>query len=74
MKPVHIAFLGCGFITGVHSRHMRKMRRDVVRSYASRDAARAAERPPPPSFRVNACAADLCIIMRKQVPKMRLTQ
>ncbi len=43
MKPVHLAFLGCGFITGVHSRHLRKIRRDVVCSYASRDAARAAE-------------------------------
>lgn len=43
MKPVHLAFLGCGFITGVHSRHLRKLRREVVCSYASRDAARAAE-------------------------------
>ena len=43
MKPVHLAFLGCGFITGVHSRHLRKMRGDFVCSYASRDAARAAE-------------------------------
>lgn len=43
MKPVHLAFLGCGFITRVHSRHLRKMRRDVACSYASRDAARAAE-------------------------------
>jgi predicted dehydrogenase len=43
LKPVHLAFLGCGFITQVHSRHLRKMRRDFVCSYASRDAARAAE-------------------------------
>ncbi|MCH7824928.1 MAG: Gfo/Idh/MocA family oxidoreductase [Acidobacteria bacterium] len=43
MKPVHLAFLGCGFITRVHSRHLRTMRGDVVCSYASRDAARAAE-------------------------------
>ena len=43
MKPVHLAFLGCGFITRVHSRHLRTMRGDVVCSYASRDSARAAE-------------------------------
>ena len=43
MKPIHLAFLGCGFITRVHSRHLRKMRGDVVCSYASRNAARAAE-------------------------------
>lgn len=43
MKPVHVTFLGCGFITQVHSRHLRKMRGDIVCSYASRDAARAAE-------------------------------
>lgn len=41
MKPVHVAFLGCGFITRVHSRHLKKMSGDVVRSYASRDAAKA---------------------------------
>ena len=40
---MHIAFLGCGFITGVHSRHVRgALGGDVVRSYASRDGARAA--------------------------------
>jgi predicted dehydrogenase len=43
MTPVRIAFLGCGFITAVHSRHLRAPGADVVRSYASRDAARAAE-------------------------------
>jgi len=43
LKPVHLSFLGCGFITRVHSRHLRKMRSDVVCSYASRDPARAAE-------------------------------
>jgi predicted dehydrogenase len=43
LKPVHLAFLGCGFITRVHSRHLRKMRGDFVCSYASRDVARAAE-------------------------------
>ena len=39
--PVHIAFLGCGFITGVHSRHLRGRGCGVDRSYASRDAAKA---------------------------------
>jgi predicted dehydrogenase len=43
LKPVHLAFLGCGFITRVHSRHLRKLRDDFVCSYASRDGARAAE-------------------------------
>lgn len=43
VKPVHVAFLGCGFITRVHSRHLRKMRKDFVCSYASRDVAKAAE-------------------------------
>lgn len=38
---LHIAFLGCGFITQVHSRNLRSLRRDVVCSYASRDPARA---------------------------------
>lgn len=40
-EPLRIAFLGCGFITGVHSRHLRALRRDIVCSYASRDRARA---------------------------------
>jgi predicted dehydrogenase len=39
--PVRIAFLGCGFITHVHSRHLRSLKADVVTSYASRDKARA---------------------------------
>jgi predicted dehydrogenase len=39
--PLWIAFLGCGFITHVHSRHLRALRREVVCSYASREAARA---------------------------------
>ena len=43
MTPVRIAFLGCGFITAVHSRHLRALGADAVRSYASRDSARAAE-------------------------------
>jgi predicted dehydrogenase len=38
---VQIAFLGCGFITGVHSRHLRALRGDVVSRYASRDRARS---------------------------------
>jgi predicted dehydrogenase len=38
---VRIAFLGCGFITRVHSRHLRSLRPDVVCGYASRDAERA---------------------------------
>jgi UDP-N-acetyl-2-amino-2-deoxyglucuronate dehydrogenase len=40
-EPLRIAFLGCGFITGVHSRHLRRLGADVVRSYASRDRAKA---------------------------------
>ena len=40
-EPVHIAFLGCGFITGVHSRHLRRLGADARASYASRDAAKA---------------------------------
>jgi UDP-N-acetylglucosamine 3-dehydrogenase len=39
--PLRLAFLGCGFITGVHSRHLRSFRSDIVCSYASRDAAKA---------------------------------
>jgi UDP-N-acetylglucosamine 3-dehydrogenase len=39
-QPLRIAFLGCGFIAGVHSRHLRSFD-DVVRSYASRDKAKA---------------------------------
>ena len=39
--PLRIAFLGCGFITRVHSRNLRSLRPDIVCSYASRDRARA---------------------------------
>jgi predicted dehydrogenase len=39
--PLRIAFLGCGFITQVHSRHLRSFRRDISCGYASRDAAKA---------------------------------
>jgi predicted dehydrogenase len=42
-QPVHVAFLGCGFITRVHSRHLRALRGDVVWSYASRTPRKAAE-------------------------------
>jgi predicted dehydrogenase len=39
---VRIAFLGCGFITRVHSRHLKALRAIVAPSYASRDGAKAA--------------------------------
>jgi predicted dehydrogenase len=39
---VRIAFLGCGFITRVHSRHLKTLGDIIVPSYASRDAAKAA--------------------------------
>jgi predicted dehydrogenase len=40
-EPLRIAFLGCGFITRVHSRHLRALRAEVACSYASRDHGRA---------------------------------
>ncbi len=40
-EPLRIAFLGCGFITRVHSRHLKALGREVVCGYASRDRARA---------------------------------
>ena len=40
-EPLRIAFLGCGFITRVHSRNLRSLRGDIVCSYASRDRAKA---------------------------------
>jgi predicted dehydrogenase len=40
-EPVRLAFLGCGFITDVHSRHLRVLRREIAPSYASRDRAKA---------------------------------
>jgi len=40
-EPLRPAFLGCGFITEVHSRHLRAPGSNVVASYASRDAAKA---------------------------------
>ncbi len=39
--PLRLAFLGCGFITRVHSRHLRALGAEVQPGYASRDAARA---------------------------------
>ena len=40
-EPLHIAFLGCGFITEVHSRHLKSLKSDFACSYASRDKAKA---------------------------------
>ena len=40
-EPVRVAFLGCGFITGVHSRHLRALGGEVLASYASRDRIKA---------------------------------
>lgn len=39
--PLRLAFLGCGFITQVHSRHLRPLGREITTSYASRDQAKA---------------------------------
>ncbi len=39
--PFRIAFLGCGFITQVHSRHLKGLRPGVTCSYASRSAGKA---------------------------------
>ena len=39
--PLRLAFLGCGFITKVHSRHLRALGGRIAASYASRDRARA---------------------------------
>lgn len=41
--PLRIAFLGCGFITRVHSRNLRRFRNEIVCGYASRDQAKASE-------------------------------
>jgi len=38
---LRLAFLGCGFITRVHSRHLKALRRDIICSYASRDKEKA---------------------------------
>jgi predicted dehydrogenase len=42
-EPLRIAFLGCGFITRVHSRNLRALGGTVVTSYASRDRWRSEE-------------------------------
>jgi UDP-N-acetylglucosamine 3-dehydrogenase len=39
---LRIAFLGCGFITRVHSRNLRRFQAEIVCGYASRDKAKAA--------------------------------
>jgi predicted dehydrogenase len=39
--PLRLAFLGCGFITRVHSRHLRALRAELVPSYASRERTKA---------------------------------
>ena len=41
MGPVRLAFLGCGFITRVHSRHLRALGDEISASYASRSLAKA---------------------------------
>ena len=41
--PLRLVFLGCGFITRVHSRHLRSLRADVTPYYASRDRDRAGD-------------------------------
>ena len=40
-RPLHIAFLGCGFITQLHSKYIQMLRSDVVCSYASRNPVKA---------------------------------
>jgi predicted dehydrogenase len=39
--PVRLVFLGCGFITGVHSRQLKSFQSEIVCGYASRDRAKA---------------------------------
>jgi predicted dehydrogenase len=41
VTPLRLAFLGCGFITRVHSRHLRSLRADITPYYASRDRDKA---------------------------------
>lgn len=40
-EPLRIAFLGCGFITRVHSRNLRSLSGEISCGYASRDAAKS---------------------------------
>ncbi|CAN5843014.1 hypothetical protein BH18ACI5_BH18ACI5_26140 [soil metagenome] len=42
-EPLRIAFLGCGFITNVHSRNLKALRSEIACSYASRDPRKAAD-------------------------------
>src|SRR5829696_2477676 len=42
-QPLRIAFLGCGFITNVHSRNLKALRSEIACSYASRDPRQAAD-------------------------------
>jgi predicted dehydrogenase len=43
-EPLHVAFLGCGFITRVHSQHLKGgLSGTIVPSYASRDRNKAEE-------------------------------
>ena len=40
-SPLTVAFLGCGFITGVHGGHLRRLRDRFIPAYASRDRGKA---------------------------------
>jgi predicted dehydrogenase len=40
-QPLRLAFLGCGFITDVHSRHLGGYADEIACAYASRDQAKA---------------------------------
>jgi len=43
-EPLHVAFLGCGFITGVHSPYLKgALSGTIVPSYASRDRTKSEE-------------------------------
>src|SRR4051794_5519167 len=43
-EPLHVAFLGCGFITRVHSQYLQgSLSSTIVPSYASRDPGKAEE-------------------------------
>jgi predicted dehydrogenase len=41
--PLRVAFLGCGFITRIHSRHLQYLRGLYTVAYASRDSGKAEE-------------------------------
>jgi len=41
--PLRLAFLGCGFITRVHSGHLKALKGEIAAGYASRDRARSEE-------------------------------